>query len=219
MNFYRTIYNFNNCEKKNETFKDLLLLFLYFEGEKNWSQLKFWSEVKSGPRQSGIIVLHLKKTNHKHLQDKLKLCLSDSLCVRVCSIGSMRTVENGGVACNYRLTRRSYYGFRELGLLEKPHILRILRNVSMISLLRNGLYTRCPSPARNTCIFRLPHSFIYFWLLGLSKLCLFAKKRRESFDFGSWENWGKKQVEFWILCVVLVWFLKKKGGGGWGILD
>lgn len=147
-------------------------------------------------------------------------CVSLTLCVRVCSIGSMRTVENGGVACNYRLTRRSYYGFRELGLLEKPHILRILRNVSMISLLRNGLYTRCPSPARNTCIFRLPHSFIYFWLLGLSKLCLFAKKRRESFDFGSWENWGKKQGEFWILCVVLVWFLKKKkglGGGGFWI--
>ncbi|KAK4546725.1 hypothetical protein RGQ29_032866 [Quercus rubra] len=67
----------------------------------------------------------------------------------------MSAVENGGVACNYRLRRRSYYGFRELGLLEKPQILRSLRNVSMISLLRNGLYTRCPSPARNTCIFRI----------------------------------------------------------------
>ncbi|XP_075669513.1 inactive beta-amylase 4, chloroplastic isoform X1 [Castanea sativa] len=66
----------------------------------------------------------------------------------------MRTVENG-VACNYRIRRRSYYGFKELGLLEKPQILRILRNASMISLLRNGLYTRCPSPARNTCIFSM----------------------------------------------------------------
>lgn len=151
------------------------------------------------------------KTNHKYLQSNLKLCVSLTLCLW--SRGSMSAVENGGVACNYRLRRRSYYGFRELGLLEKPQILRSLRNVSMISLLRNGLYTRCPSPARNTCIFRLPHSFIYFWLLGLSKLCLFAKKRRESFDFGSCENWGKRQGEFWILCVVLVWFLRKKKKG------
>uniref|UniRef100_A0A2N9HI91 Beta-amylase n=1 Tax=Fagus sylvatica TaxID=28930 RepID=A0A2N9HI91_FAGSY len=64
----------------------------------------------------------------------------------------MGTVENGGVACNYKLRRRSYYGIRELGLLEKPKIPSNLRTVSMISLLRNGLYTRRPSLARNACI-------------------------------------------------------------------
>ena len=128
------------------------MLFLFFEGKKNWSQLKFWSEVKSGP--------HLKKQTTNICKVTWN---SVSLTLCVWSRGSMSAVENGGVACNYRLRRRSYYGFRELGLLEKPQILRSLRNVSMISLLRNGLYTRCPSPARNTCIFRLPHSFIYFW--------------------------------------------------------